>query len=229
MINNSSSGTSGSFTVDNSAKIATMLSFTDKDDFYFLQILKRRKDNPEMSRDMIVIGNYYIESIEQYIKLNPHIINVCNVENARAYIRLNKRNYKHLSFHMLKRVVEVVSSGAYKSLKSSFDSVTGEFHNDKNKTWIIDIDWKDFDFTKVILIPKENGDMAIMTGDPKITELLSLIHGLQIEAKREPMSEILPTKNGVHIITHPFNLQKFKEKFPLVDVHRDTPTILYCP
>jgi len=227
--NNGSSGTSGAFIVDNSAKIATMLSFTDKDDFYFLQILKRRKDNPEMSRDMIVIGNYYIESIEQYIKLNPHIINVCNVENARAYIRLNKRNYKHLSFHMLKRVVEVVSSGTYKSLKSAFDSVTGEFHNDKNKTWIIDIDWKDFDFTKVIVIPKENGDMGIMTGDPKISELLWLIHGLQIEAKREPMSEILPTKNGVHIITHPFNLQKFKEKFPLVDVHRDNPTILYCP
>jgi len=44
--------------VDNSAKIGTMLSF-DKDDFYFLQILKRRKDNPEMDRDMVVIKKHF--------------------------------------------------------------------------------------------------------------------------------------------------------------------------
>jgi len=37
----------------------------------------------------------------------------------------------------------------------------------------------------------------------------------------------VPTKSGVHIITRPFNLKKFKEKYPNVDVHKDNPTILY--
>jgi hypothetical protein len=215
--------------VNNSAKIGTMLSFTDKDDFYFLQILKRRKDNPDLSRDMIVINNYYIESLEHYIKLVPQIIKICDVENARAYIRLNKRNYKHLSYHMLKRVVEVVSTGSYKSLKGSFDSVTGEYHADKNKTWVVDIDWVDFDITKTLVVPKENGDLGIMSGDSRIAELFSTVQGLQLEAKREPMMVILPTKNGIHIITRPFNLQIFKTKFPKVDVHKDNPSILYCP
>lgn len=39
----------------------------------------------------------------------------------------------------------------------------------------------------------------------------------------------IPTMNGCHLITKPFNLQKFKEKFPEIDVHKNNPTILYIP
>ena len=37
----------------------------------------------------------------------------------------------------------------------------------------------------------------------------------------------IPTKSGWHIITTPFNLQQFKEKYPDIDVHKNNPTILY--
>jgi len=203
--------------VTNTEKIREMLSFTDKDDFYFVQVLKRRKDNPDLARDMIVISNYYIESLEQYDKIVPQIIQICDVENARAYFRLNKRNYKHLSYHMLKRVVEVVTSGSYKALKGSFDSVTGEYHNDKDRTWVVDVDGVD-------LITPYNLD-----GKYKYAEIQYEVMKLQAETKKEPFMAILPTKNGSHLITRPFNLQKFKMKFPEIDVHKDNPTILYCP
>lgn len=39
----------------------------------------------------------------------------------------------------------------------------------------------------------------------------------------------IPTMNGCHLITKPFNLQKFKEKFPKIDVHKNNPTVLYVP
>jgi hypothetical protein len=39
----------------------------------------------------------------------------------------------------------------------------------------------------------------------------------------------VPTKSGYHLITLPFNVQKFREKFPDIDVHRNNPTILYIP
>jgi hypothetical protein len=193
---------------DNTHIVRALLSFTDKDDFYFVQVLKRRKDNPDLSRDMIVIGNYYIESLEQFDKIVPQIVKICDVENARAYIRLNKRNYKHLAHHMLKRVVDVVTSGAYRSLKGTFDSVAGEYHNDKDKTWVIDLD--------------DDKNLNAF----EVSELVTV---LQKEAKREPLTLLIPTKNGKHLITRPFNLQKFREKFPEVDVHKDNPTILYCP
>ena len=38
----------------------------------------------------------------------------------------------------------------------------------------------------------------------------------------------IPTKSGWHIITTPFNLQQFKEKYPNIDVHKNNPTLLYC-
>ena len=38
----------------------------------------------------------------------------------------------------------------------------------------------------------------------------------------------IPTKNGHHLITTPFNLQQFKEKYPDIDVHKNNPTLLYC-
>ena len=50
--------------INNTAKIGTMLSF-EKDDFYFVQVLKRRKDNPEMEKDMVVIDNFYIPDIDE--------------------------------------------------------------------------------------------------------------------------------------------------------------------
>jgi hypothetical protein len=39
---------------------------------------------------------------------------------------------------------------------------------------------------------------------------------------------MVPTKTGCHLITKPFNMQTFKEKYPTVDIHKDNPTILYC-
>jgi hypothetical protein len=193
--------------VNNTAKIGTMISF-DNDDFYFVQILKRRKDNIDLERDMIVINNYYIESVEHYIKTIPHIIELCIMENARAYIRLNKRNYKKLGSHMVKRVVDIVFSENSNSLKGVFNSIAGEFHSDTDKKWVIDID----------------NDKEV-----QYSELLEEATRLQKETGRDPMAEIFPTKNGIHLITRPFNLQKFKEKFPTIDVHKDANTILYCP
>jgi hypothetical protein len=201
--------------VNNSAKIGTMISF-NKDDFYFVQILKRRKDNPNMEKDMVVIKNYYIESMNQYIKVIPRIIELCNYENARAYFRLNKRNYKKISLQMIKRVADHISTGNNKAIKNTFDSVCGEFHSDDDKKWIVDIDFKDFEDRMSVL---------------------DLIHThikyLQTETGREPMMEILPTKNGFHLITRPFNvllLKKLSNDLDVkLDIHKDNPTILYCP
>ena len=94
--------------VNNLHIIKSMLNFSVKDDFYFGQIFKRRKDNIEMDRDQIIIDSFYIDSLEDYDKKLPYVINLCNMENARAYLRINKRNYNVLAKHMLKKVVDIV-------------------------------------------------------------------------------------------------------------------------
>jgi len=192
--------------INNSEKIRPMLSF-EKDDFYFVQVLKRRKDNTNMEKDMVILNNFYIDSLEDFDKKLPFIKWVCDSENARAYFRLNKRNYKDLAPHMVKRVVEIAFGNDCHALKNVFDSVAGEFHSDPDKKWLIDVDDdKNIDYT----------------------ELVDTVVELQKDAGREPMTALFPTKNGVHLITRPFNLIKFKVMF-LVDVHKDANTILYCP
>lgn len=185
-----------------------MLSFTEKDDFYFLQIFKRRKDNPDLGKDQIVIDNFYIDSLEDFDKKLPHIITLCDAENARAYIRVNKRNYQKLGPHMIKRVVDIIFTENCKSLKNAFDSVAGEFHSDPDKKWIVDLDFIN----------------KLYEG-----ELLQYLIDLQKVANREPLLIRIPTKNGSHFITRPFNLQSFKSRHPEIDVHKDNCLLLYCP
>ena len=199
--------------VNNFEQIKPLLKFDSSDDFYFLQIFQRRKDNPELKEPMRVIGDYYIYSIEQFEKLENHIIEMCTAKNARAYIRLNRRDAKKIGLQMLKRISEMLIQENYRSIKNAYPSVVGEFHSDKDKSWLIDIDYKDFEGQENLL-----------------EQIHADIEQLQKETKREPRMDKIPTKNGYHLITRPFNVHLFRKKWPqIVDIHKDNPTILFIP
>jgi hypothetical protein len=200
--------------MDNFENIRKMLSFPDENAFYFLQILKRRKDNPDLGKDMVHIADYYIYSLDQFDELKRKIINQCNAENARAYFRLNRRDSKKVAMQVLKRTVDYITSKNYNAVKNVFASCTGESHSDPDKTWIVDIDNVSLDF---------------FNHSDKYNSVRELVFELQKEAGKEPMMTYIFTKGGIHIITRPFNLNKFREQHPDVDVHKDNPTILYCP
>ena len=200
--------------MNNFENIRKMLSFPDENAFYFLQILKRRKDNPDLGKDMVHIADYYIYSLDQFDELKRKIINQCNAENARAYFRLNRRDSKKVAMQVLKRTVDYITSKNYNAVKNVFASCTGEFHSDPDKTWIVDVDNVSLDF---------------FNHSDKYNSVRELVFELQKEAGKEPMMTYIFTKGGIHIITRPFNLNKFREQHPDVDVHKDNPTILYCP
>ena len=191
-----------------------MLSFPDENAFYFLQILKRRKDNPDLEKDMVHIADYYIYSLEQFDSIEQRIIDQCDAENARAYFRLNRRDAKKVAMQVLKVTVDHIMSENYRAVKNAFASCAGEFNSDPDKTWIVDID---------------NISIDTFNHSEEQHKMRELILDLQRETENESMMKFIPTKGGVHIITRPFNLNKFKSQYPEIDVHRDNPTILYCP
>ena len=39
----------------------------------------------------------------------------------------------------------------------------------------------------------------------------------------------IPTKNGVHLITKPFNKSEFSKIHKNIDIHKTNPTLLFCP
>jgi hypothetical protein len=194
--------------VNNFEIIQSFLDFTNPDTYYFLQILKRRKDNPSLDKDMIVIDDIFIYNMEQLDRMMPTIIETCNSNNARAYFRLNKRSLKKSAMQLLKKITTMIIDENYKAVKNAYSSVSGEYMSDEDKKWIVDIDDNEFntqDYLPMLLILKD----------------------LQKQTGREPLVTIIPTKNGVHIITRPFNLQSFKQLYPKIDVHKDNPTLLY--
>lgn len=193
--------------------VRKFLDFSNPDTYYFLQILKRRKDNPDMDKDMIVIDDIFIYSMEQFDRMENEIITICNVHNARAYFRINKRSLKKSGMMMLKRITDLIISENYKAIKSAYSSVSGEFSADEDKKWIVDID--NFDSSK---LGQSLRGLAIWQN----------LEELQKETGREPLMEVIPTKSGIHIITRPFNLQKFKTMYPDIDVHKDNLVILFC-
>jgi len=213
--------------IDNTLKVKSFLSF-EKDDFYFIQIIKRRKDNPDMELGSVILKNYYINSFEEYDKLIPIIQRQCDFENARAYIRLNKRNYKHLGLRVINRALVYVTSNNNKPLCNVFDSVAGECPSDPVRKWVVDVDNENIT-GKTPYKFNSDGIARFDYGESEIAKLCSFIQMLQSQTKNEPMMEFLPTKNGMHIITRPFNMLLFKKEYPKFDAHRDATTILYCP
>ncbi len=77
--------------IDNFDTLIPFLKFESPDDFYYLQVLQRKKENPELGSNSRVIKNYYIKSAEHLLKLRKEIIQLCENFNARASLRLNKR------------------------------------------------------------------------------------------------------------------------------------------
>ena len=205
-------------TIDNFEAISHLLKFDDPDKFYFIQIFKRRKDNPGMERDMIVVDSFCIYSMSEFEKFRKRIIEICESDNSRAYIRLNRRSDKKIALQMLSRIATMISSEQY-NIRGLYNSIAGEFHAEEDKTWVVDVD-----FDKFIGVGEEEMNT-------KINEVVTFIQSLIYKTKRDDTVYVVPTKNGVHFICRPFNLQEFNGHpgSSIVDIHRDNPTILYVP
>jgi hypothetical protein len=194
--------------IDNFEIISSLLNFTNPKSFYFMQVLKRRKENPELKSNSIVINNYYLYDKGDLEKLRERIIDDCTKNNARAYINVNTLDLEKIAMFTMQKTVELVIKGDYKAVKNAYASTCGSHHSEENKRWVIDIDTKDRDF-----IDKVRGEIETLQAEIKNNQYKIL-------------AEVL-TKNGVHIITNPFNLKKFQDKELGVDVHKNNPTILY--
>jgi hypothetical protein len=199
--------------IDNLELIKPLLTFESDDDYYFLQIIQRKKDNAEMDRRMMgknnsarLIKSYFIKSVEQLEDQYYEIQQLCNLFNARAGICLNRRSFKASSLKALVTIAQSMESGNHKNHRV-WNTVAGKYHPIKDKTWIIDVD------------------------EPKISPLMLAC----IDHECEPLDEDtkilarIPSKNGWHVITKPFNVTVFGSKYPDLDIHKNNPTNLYCP
>lgn len=84
-----------SYTVDNFDLVSKLMTFNSDDDFYFCEIIKRKKDNPNDNfHYRLFIASYWITSQADLQSKKDEIINTCIQNNARAYIYMNPRSAK---------------------------------------------------------------------------------------------------------------------------------------
>ena len=202
--------------IDNFELIKSLLEFPNNDIYYHLQIIRRGKDHPELPAKNRMIKSYFINDINDLDFYEQEIKKLCEIFGARAYINLAPKSIERTTLLQVKYLSQRVYDGDYKKIWKSWDTCAGEVKGEKPR-WVVDIDSKDkFEILEI--------KRFINSLSAKILPMLDTIP----PTNRELVLTEIPTKNGIHLITKPFNLQQFKEKYPDIDIHKNNPTLLYC-
>lgn len=200
--------------IDNLELIKPLLTFDpEQDQFYFIQIIARKKDIEGMQGNNRVIKEYYVYSAEYLDKVYPEIQKLCKQFKARAYIRLSRRSSHDIATDLIVLLGEAFKNNNFQHLRKIYSTAVGQSLG-LDKLWIIDID---FD--------KNNTNLPY---DKPLRDLRKLLTYLLPEG--EKIVATLPTPNGLHVICKPFNLLAFRavDKYKDIDVHKNNPTILYA-
>lgn len=194
--------------IDNFEQIKTLIKFSESDKlFCHLQIIRRGKDHPNLPAANWTIKQWLVKSAEHLDKLKEDIVFLCEHYKARAYINVTPKSLAKLSTLIMRKLADNLHTGNIINPYNIFSSACGELHG-VEKLWLVDID-----------------NLSTL-----YIEIKDFIINLRRDSGQEyyPITEI-KTKNGVHLLTRPFNLQEFQHRYEGIDVHKNNPTILYIP
>jgi len=193
----------------------------DPGEFFFVQILLRPKDGHKVSGDNKhrMIRYYCVKSKERLAELRNEIMALCTLHNARAYVHPTPRFEKEVAGAMLKMAAEEYVLGNYHLFRRLHATACGQtFVRDKKK-FVVDLDGE------------------TVWSDERIESILYHCRGVGGD-KHNKIEYRVRTKSGIHLITCPFDVGQFEKewkndkvlsKYPVPDIHKNNPTLLYCP
>lgn len=208
--------------INNFDLIRPLLSFDSDDEFYFVQILQRKKDNPGningSNNSSRLIKAYYIDSLEKFDKYKEEMIFFANYFNARVGINLNKRSYYKTAFNTMKTIAEQMHNKSFKTVHRAWNTACGVY-NGGDKIWLLDIDKiTDPDILAMFDYPEER----------RYHFMVKCINDSQPAGTEKVLARI-PSKNGYHLIVTGFDTRDFIDLFPEIEIHKNNPTNLYIP
>lgn len=175
--------------------------FNKEDKKYIIvTIVKRKKDNPEMVKNEKPIRTYIIRSFDELKTIEQELKTVADMYGARVYVTPHLRSLEKLQKEVFRKMSTHIVDNVYVDPEKTLYSEARSV-KPENLMWIIDIDDIDKDLDNVYKWLLNNGVIKW---------------------------EVIPTVNGLHILTKPFNSKKFVEDFPLIDLHKNGfGTLLY--
>lgn len=197
--------------IDNFDSIRKLLIFDSEDDFYQIQIVKRRKENPGLKNNAKVVKEYYVSSLEYFDEIREDVAGIAKATRSRAYINLNVRSFRRAAFSTMERIVKYIESEDYFSVRNIYTRSASSRTSRKNMRWIIDFDKDEFTIYHEFLEKAEQFQYRLTNNN---IEVLSIVY----------------TPNGLHFIVKPFDRKKFGEKYPsfeLSSIKKNSPTVLF--
>jgi hypothetical protein len=160
--------------------------------FFDVQLIRRGKDHPNLPAANYTFKAYYFDNLEAFDKAVDEIKKCCDMFGLRAYVSVNLKSKQEAAKKTLERYAHNIVMGEFRKPWKDFSSVCGGLEG-KEKRWIIDCDNDDCDNIEIYL---KNIILSIRQCESSYDD---------------PIVTIIPTKNGFHIITHPFNMNRFKK------------------
>ena len=185
------------------------------DKYYVIELMRRGKDNPDLPAANYHFRNYYIYSWRDLEKYEKEIKDICKLLKLRAYCSVNYKLMSQVSLDTLAESARRIAAHDYKKFYNIFESCSGKFVSNGNNLWVVDID---------------NINLSDEKDLCKINVLSGFINNME-SGHKVNVIYTMPTKSGVHLITHPFNLQRFNQEWNKalfsVDIKKNHLTLLY--
>ena len=185
------------------------------DKYYVVELMRRGKDNPDLPAANYHFKNYYIYSWHDLEKYEQEIKSICELLHLRAYCSVNYKLMSQVALDTLAESARRIAAHDFKKFYAIFESCSGKFVERDNNLWIIDIDgW---------------------ISDDDLYDLRTYINKMDSRYD-EKIIFTMPTRNGVHLISRPFNLKQFADGFianfrtrfdTIPDIKKNHLTLLY--
>ena len=167
----------------------------------FYEILIKKNSNNK------VIKHYMIDNLQSLLTNYNEMKHISDCLDASVYIKLSSYSKEKLGY----KILEIISKKLEKQ-ELDYYTLVQEAIDDLNSNleiWVVDINYQNVSKNEILRIKTVINDCA-----PNGRNIIGDI----------------PTPNGIHIITRPFNTQQFmthQDVFYKCEVKKNNPTILY--
>lgn len=197
--------------IDNWKAVKDLLTFESDDDYYFLEVLQRRKDYPaELQpkvKDHMMLASWFITSKEKLDRVEEEAKALCRLKGARAYLNPSVKSKKRTTVLLMRECLSMMENDDFSKVESKLASAAGQCSGSKDRRmFLVDVDTKDSSTLELVL---------------------SLIEAVAPEAKHWTM----PTVHGYHVVSTPFDVKKFNDLggrlLKNVEIKHNCPALLY--
>ena len=204
-------------TIDNFDAIREHLRFDKPGDIYVVHVMFRVKDlRNDADKQMYLsheetqrlIKTYYVDSLEYFDRKRPAMIDLANQNKARVYFTMTCKNRITCNRIIAKKIIDEIDNPNVRYDHLIRSAVCG-CHISDYKWWTLDVD-----NDTVVTVKSWDGESWNADETLNLMSIKDMVKSemakLVDETKTRSGSEIfeVPTKNGCHIMTPPFNRSK---------------------